>query len=67
MVRKTPTGHQPRPPSPRPPRTGKETTREGDKTKYDTPSRAEDDFAIDEQREKRIRGDETPKDVHVPD
>ena len=40
---------------------------EGGQTKYDKPSRADEDFAIDEERDKRIRGNEAPKDVADPD
>lgn len=40
---------------------------EGGKTKYDVPAQAEDDFAIDEERDKQIRGNEAPKDVADPD
>ncbi|CTQ50806.1 hypothetical protein [Jannaschia donghaensis] len=39
---------------------------EGGKTKYDKPTDGADDFAIDEQRDKRIRGNEAPKDVADP-
>lgn len=34
----------------------------GGKTKYDKPADGADDFAIDEERDKRIRGNEAPKD-----
>lgn len=34
---------------------------DGGKTKYDKPSEAADDFAIDELRDKPIRGNESPK------
>ena len=40
---------------------------EGGKTKYDKPAEGAEDFAIDEQRDKRIRGNESPKDVADPD
>ena len=36
---------------------------EGGKTKYDKPSEGADDFSIDEDRDKPIRGNEAPKDV----
>ncbi|MGB3408193.1 MAG: hypothetical protein WBA67_11940 [Jannaschia sp.] len=71
MVKKNPTGQQPMPEGAHKPGTAKEnpfgesaadTAPEGEKTKYDKPSVASDDFAIDEQREKRIRGNEAPKD-----
>jgi hypothetical protein len=76
MVSKNPTGQQPMPRSPKAP--GKEKAKpfgplgveekpEGGRTKFDVPSREEDDFAIDEQREKRIRGNEGPKDAHYAD
>jgi hypothetical protein len=77
MVKNNPTGQQPMPPSHAAP--GKEKRKPfGEskardkgpgKTKFDVPSQAEDDFAIDEQREKRIRGNESSrrKDVHFPD
>ncbi|MGB3553406.1 MAG: hypothetical protein WBA25_02075 [Jannaschia sp.] len=35
---------------------------EGGKTKYDEPAVGADDFATDELREKRIRGNEAPDD-----
>ena len=75
MVKDNPTGQQPMPASPKAP--GEEKRKPfgpsaaedhgNGETKYDVPSEAEDDFAIDEQREKRIRGNESPKDVHFPD
>ncbi|MEM7489952.1 MAG: hypothetical protein AAF390_12605 [Pseudomonadota bacterium] len=43
------------------PRTG------GGETKYDQPAEGADDFAIDELRDKPIRGNEAPKDVADPD
>ncbi|CTQ34023.1 hypothetical protein [Jannaschia rubra] len=33
-----------------------------EKGKYDKPAKAADDFVIDEEREKQIRGNEAPKD-----
>ncbi|WP_299650123.1 hypothetical protein [uncultured Jannaschia sp.] len=36
---------------------------EGGKTKYDKPSEGSEDFSIDEDRDKRIRGNEAPKDT----
>lgn len=36
------------------------------KTKYDKPAEGADDFAIDEERDKRIRGNESEKDVADP-
>ena len=35
---------------------------EGGKTKFDVPSEGSEDFAIDELRDKPIRGNEAPKD-----
>lgn len=35
---------------------------EGGKTKYDVPAEGADDFAIDELRDKRIRGNESVRD-----
>ncbi|MCK0166507.1 hypothetical protein MWU52_02975 [Jannaschia sp. S6380] len=35
---------------------------EGGRTKYDKPAEGADDFAIDEERDKRIRGNEAPDD-----
>lgn len=76
MVKANPTGQQPMPPSPKAPGEEKrkpfgaseaEERPGGGETKYDRPAEAADDFAIDEQREKRIRGNEAPKDVHVPE
>jgi hypothetical protein len=76
MVKKNPTGQQPMPPSEKAPGPEKlkpfgrsEAPDKGPgKTPLDKPSKAEDDFAIDEQREKRIRGNESSrtKDVYVP-
>ncbi|WP_179379910.1 hypothetical protein [Jannaschia marina] len=40
---------------------------DGGQTRYDKPARAADDFAIDEARDKRIRGNEAPKDVADPE
>ncbi|WP_371153564.1 hypothetical protein [Jannaschia sp. 2305UL9-9] len=71
MVKANPDGQQPMPASPDPDEPEKknhfgeskaqEKPRDG-KTKYDVPAAAEDDFAIDEQRAKPIRGNEAPKD-----
>ncbi|TFL16238.1 hypothetical protein [Jannaschia formosa] len=76
MVKANPTGQQPMPPSDEAPGPEKSKPfgvseakkKPGDgKTKYDKPSEASDDFAIDEKREKRVRGNEAPKDVSTPD
>lgn len=75
MVKDNPTGQQPMPPSPKAPGPEKakpfgesEAPEKGEgETRYDVPAKGADDFAIDEQREKRIRGNEAPKDVHFPD
>jgi hypothetical protein len=37
---------------------------EGGKTKYDVPAKGADDFATDELRDKRIRGNESVDDDH---
>ena len=75
MVKENPTGQQPMRPSPEPPGpekakphgTSEAPDKGAGKTKYDKPAKAADDFANDEQRKKEIRGNEAPKDVHVPD
>ncbi|WGH78781.1 hypothetical protein [Jannaschia ovalis] len=70
MVKDNPDGQQPMPESPHRPGGDKgnpygesEAARrpEGGKTKYDKPAKGADDFATDELREKRIRGNEAPK------
>jgi hypothetical protein len=77
MVRDNDDGQQPMPESPHRPgpskglgygpseAPGKEAADKPDgmtgKTKYDKPAKAEDDFNLDEMREKRIRGNEAPK------
>ena len=71
MVKRNTTGQQPMQDGPHKPGPRKGSpygpseapqTKTGGKTKYDRPSVAADDFAIDEQREKRIRGNEAPQD-----
>ena len=68
MVKDNDDGQQPMPPSPHKPGPPKENTYgesaaeerpEGGKTKYDEPAKGADDFATDEQRDKRIRGNES--------
>lgn len=70
MVKKNEDGQQPMPESPHRPGGDKknpygeskaEPKPEGGKTKYDKPAKGEDDFATDELREKRIRGNEGMK------
>lgn len=70
MVKNNPTGQQPMPASPD--ASGKPKQRaygesaakpQGDgQTKWDKPAKGADDFAIDEERSKPIRGNEAPKD-----
>ena len=71
MVKRNSTGQQPMPASPHAPGKPKEKpygesaakkTSDGGKTGYDVPAKAADDFAIDELREKRIRGNEATDD-----
>lgn len=69
MVRKNEDGQQPMPEHSHRPGDPKENSygeseaapKGGGKTKYDKPAKGADDFATDELREKRIRGNEAPK------
>ncbi|CUH39111.1 hypothetical protein JSE7799_01832 [Jannaschia seosinensis] len=71
MVKDNDDGQQPMKPSPHKPGRPKENTYgesaadkkpEGGRTKYDKPAVGADDFATDEQRDKRIRGNESSVD-----